>query len=99
MANVGTQFIGQLADAVVAYYVSEEGALTAYLSTKNQTVGDFLVQAADKLVANVPVLGPLIANALKNGEPQLIAYFGSEEKLAVAALGALLQQEAKALGG
>ena len=90
---------GQIADAFVSLYESNRTGLTALIKSKNVTIVAFVESAAEQLVAKNPMLQLVFQGEIKGAGPQLIAYLGSEENAAYAALDASLRSEAKTLGG
>jgi hypothetical protein len=90
---------GQILDAVVAYVQANEPVVLAAIASENGNVTNFVENAAITLTAKIPIIGGTIGAALKGAGPSLVAFLGSEEQAGLTALVALLQAEAKALGG
>ncbi len=90
---------GELLDAVVSYLQTNETGFLSLLKAQNTNVATFVENAAITLVSKVPIIGSIIAQAITGAGPQLVAFLGTEEQAAYAAVLALLQSEAKTLGG
>ena len=90
---------GKIADAIVSFYDANEPALLALITSKNISVVAWVENAAAALLAKNPMLALVLGGEVKSLAPTIIAFFGSEEAAAVAALDALLHAEATKLGG